>query len=250
LTPQQVHELHDRFIQLAEQSPNPTEKRKVIHRDQFKAALAQAGLDVEHDEVLARLFERFDNTEDSMIDFNEYIIGLSTVCKGSVHDKLQLAFEVTDEDGTKQISQPEMVSLLCKLDAQAVAIAPGTFDKKERAEAIKKFVQDIFEEFDRSRSGTLSFDEYFRAVMSHPELAELAAIRDPDIVHGDSKAVGSSTTYASSTSSANDEQNAPSWPTGPATLKAFISFGIRHGYLGRDPQTEKVIVKNPANKPQ
>merc|ERR1711916_192823 len=62
-----------------------------------------------------RVWQAFDTSHDDQVNFKEFVIGISAFTKGSVEEKIRLAFEIYDIDDTGGISQEEMVQVLLSL---------------------------------------------------------------------------------------------------------------------------------------
>eukprot|EP00466_Bigelowiella_natans_P005495 jgi/Bigna1/90600/estExt_fgenesh1_pg.C_740039 len=171
-TTKEVSDLFKVFKSLAMLTPS---KPTVILQSQFKSALEEAGITIENDAYLKGLFAAFDRNETGTIDFREYVLGMSAASRGTAREKIGLSFQVYDEDNTGRIKQEEMVNILCAVadHESRVQGMKSTVDK----EAIARFVEKVFVKYDAKKNGVLTFDEYVRAVMNHPDLVEFKSDR-------------------------------------------------------------------------
>lgn len=175
-----VRKLHERFKVLAQASPNPDE----INQAQWKKIAVEVGIDGA-DIYLDGLWNAFDDNQSNTIGFREFILGVSAICRGTAREKVELSFEVYDTKGNGRITREEMVELLHKMDSHGleyVDATTGDGESKEakqkrsaRHEAIIKYVDDVFEEHDVSRNGSLDIGEYTQAVLNHPSLLSYRA---------------------------------------------------------------------------
>jgi Ca2+-binding EF-hand superfamily protein len=99
------------------------------------------------------LFILMDRDNDGTVDFREMICALSTLCRGSLEQRLALAFEAFDTDCSGFLEQDECDRMVALLDAHA-------FDECDHSEgrglsqlAVKLKLADA------NGDGKLSFDE-------------------------------------------------------------------------------------------
>lgn len=168
-----VRMLHAKFKALAAESPDPDQ----IHHNQWKQIATEAGI-AGVDIYLEQLWNAFDDNQSNTIGFREFILGLSAICRGTAKQKLDLSFEVYDNENNGVISKEEMTRLLISMDDHALSYVDSSKGQKgetktktsERHQAIAGFVSEIFEKYDVSRTGTLNISEYTQAVLQHPAL--------------------------------------------------------------------------------
>lgn len=83
-----------------------TEKGTGIDSETFDQCLGPLGL--HSNLVTERIFKFFDQNNDSLIDFEELVQGLSVLCKGTQEEKMQFAFKGYDLDGSGYITRDEL----------------------------------------------------------------------------------------------------------------------------------------------
>ena len=66
------------------------------------------GIQESDKEILNRLFILFDNTGEGFINFKQFVCGCSVLCKGTVKEKLLLAFNLFDENKSGSVSKTDM----------------------------------------------------------------------------------------------------------------------------------------------
>ncbi|XP_056269429.1 lysophosphatidylcholine acyltransferase 2 [Pseudoliparis swirei] len=107
--------------------------------------------------ALEELFALFDRDGDGTIDFREYVIGVTILCRpANTEDVLRLAFQLFDTDGDERITREEFTALL----RSALGVSNLNMAK-------------LFKEVDADGSGFISFAEFHDFAMIHPEYAKL-----------------------------------------------------------------------------
>uniref|UniRef100_A0AAY4F0A6 EF-hand domain-containing protein n=1 Tax=Denticeps clupeoides TaxID=299321 RepID=A0AAY4F0A6_9TELE len=107
--------------------------------------------------ALQELFALFDRDGNGTIDFREYVIGVTVLCRpANTEEVIQMAFKLFDTDEDQSITQEEFSSLLRS--------ALGVSDLN---------VSSLFREIDTDGSGHITYSEFESFALSHPEYAKL-----------------------------------------------------------------------------
>lgn len=67
-----------------------------------------------------RLFAQFDKKHNNCIDFDEFITGLSLVCRGTMDEKIHFLFNMYDVADDKTVSKQELATLLNQIPKEAL----------------------------------------------------------------------------------------------------------------------------------
>uniref|UniRef100_A0AAR2IH16 EF-hand domain-containing protein n=1 Tax=Pygocentrus nattereri TaxID=42514 RepID=A0AAR2IH16_PYGNA len=107
--------------------------------------------------ALQELFSLFDRDGDGTIDFREYVIGVTVLCRpANTEEVIQTAFKLFDIDEDNNITLEEFAGILRS--------AVGVCDLN---------VSKLFNEIDADGSGHITYDEFRSFALSHPEYAKL-----------------------------------------------------------------------------
>ncbi|KAA6367934.1 MAG: putative calcineurin B [Streblomastix strix] len=108
-----------------------------------------------------RIFLVFDQNRDGVLDFGEFLLGLSIFCnRGTIDEKLRFSFGIYDFDGDGTIDSEELCRIL---------IASLT-DESMSEEEVKQSVNTMFHEADANNDGRINFDEYRSLMLKHPSV--------------------------------------------------------------------------------
>ena len=97
----EVHVLYKTWYDMAERHQG-----KGMDKDTFLQYFPLNGL------LGERLFFQFDQKKNGLIDFEEFIIGLSIVCRGSSDEKVHFVFDMYDVSKDKTVSIDDLATLL------------------------------------------------------------------------------------------------------------------------------------------
>eukprot|EP00919_Chromeraceae_sp_WS-2016_P019852 GHVR01047153.1.p1 GENE.GHVR01047153.1~~GHVR01047153.1.p1 ORF type:complete len:211 (+),score=34.80 GHVR01047153.1:137-769(+) len=151
--PAQISKLHETFRAIAATRDDDG----VIDIDEFCLAVHVAP-----NEISRQLFRSFDLNEDGVLNFREYLWGLSTMALGNEQEKLSLAFKLYDIDRDGSISREDLTTL-CKACTDY-----STIDDQ----AISRLVDETLRLADLDGNGLIDFSEFKTLASKQPELLQ------------------------------------------------------------------------------
>lgn len=125
--------------------------RGSISHQEFEDFMNQAGLSVDK-LILDRLFWIFDDNRDGRIEPKEVVVGLEMFRETNFKEKLEVFFDLCDEDGSGDIDEEEFFNVL-KLCVSSI---------KER-KLLRESLHDLFVAIDEDSNGVLTKDEIIKA---------------------------------------------------------------------------------------
>nr|CCA18345.1 conserved hypothetical protein [Albugo laibachii Nc14] len=148
----------------------------VLSRAAFHQAfveLMQMKNSVPNDQVRAlldQIFSEFDTDQDEMVDFCELASGLSVLCSGSEHEKIQAVFTLFDIQQDGLIAREEMETYFASVFRMVYGVVPELAEVLEVTceELALATVDEAFQAAQLSQDGRLSFQEIKKWYMSRP----------------------------------------------------------------------------------
>ncbi|XP_050976304.1 calsenilin isoform X2 [Labeo rohita] len=120
------------------------------------------------------LFNAFDMDRNGSIRFEDFVIGLSVLLRGSVTEKLRWAFNLYDINKDGYITKEEMLAIMKSIyDMMGRYTFPSVKD-----DAAFEHVEKFFQKMDRNRDGVVTIDEFIETcqkdenIMSSMQLFE------------------------------------------------------------------------------
>ncbi|XP_055743264.1 calsenilin-like isoform X2 [Salvelinus fontinalis] len=102
------------------------------------------------------LFNAFDMDRNGSIRFEDFVIGLSVLLRGTVTEKLNWAFNLYDINKDGYITKEEMLAIMKSIyDMMGRYTYPSVRD-----EAPSEHVDKFFQKMDRNRDGVVTIDEF------------------------------------------------------------------------------------------
>ncbi|KAG5272002.1 hypothetical protein AALO_G00160560 [Alosa alosa] len=102
------------------------------------------------------LFNAFDTDRSGSIRFEDFVIGLSVLLRGSVNEKLRWAFNLYDINKDGYITKEEMLAIMKSIyDMMGRYTTPSV-----KEDAPFEHVEKFFQKMDKNKDGVVTFDEF------------------------------------------------------------------------------------------
>ncbi|XP_036823953.1 calsenilin isoform X4 [Oncorhynchus mykiss] len=112
------------------------------------------------------LFNAFDMDRNGSIRFEDFVIGLSVLLRGSETEKLQWAFNLYDINRDGCITKEEMLAIMTSIyDMMGRYTSPSVRDD-DPSEHVDKF----FQKMDRNRDGVVTIDEFIETCQKDEDI--------------------------------------------------------------------------------
>jgi len=173
----EVSKLYETFMSISKGGKEP------LDREQFRIGLGKlekCGLkNLDDSPFVERLFTLLDTNGDGTVDLQEFVSGLSLLCKGSVEEKLALSFKAYDLDGNGFISKEELALMFKSAWIAGFRALCATHGNEELSledlnefseEMANLFADNAFDTLDTNRDGQLSFEEFKEFALAEPKI--------------------------------------------------------------------------------
>ncbi|KAL3864621.1 hypothetical protein ACJMK2_006286 [Sinanodonta woodiana] len=128
----------------------------IVNEETFKEIYAQFFPQGDSTQYAHYVFKTFDHDCNGSISFEEFVMGLSVLSRGTAQERLQWAFNLYDVNGDGIISKEELMHIV-----SAIYDMMGRFTEPMIDECtIIEHVERIFQKMDLNKDGVISFDEF------------------------------------------------------------------------------------------
>ena len=118
----------------------------------------------------SKIFSAFDSNPDSVLDFTEYVTGLSSISKrATLEEKAAFVFNVYDADKGGTISKDELTEVM------TLSLGENS-DVKIPATALSRIVNDTIKKMDQNGDGEISLEEFIAAARKNPSILNCVAV--------------------------------------------------------------------------
>jgi len=107
------------------------------------------------------VFSTLDHEDSGIITFEDFVIGLSILVRGTLEEKVRWMFTLYDQDRDGYISREEMEDVV----GSVFDLMGRTSDPILEEEVINERVDHLFERMDLNGDGVVSFDEFLETCM-------------------------------------------------------------------------------------
>lgn len=134
----------------------------VIDYDEFCAAL-----ETEKSLITKRLFQIFDENHDTVLNFREFIVAISTLNEENIDVQIKLTFKLFDPDAKGIIKASYVVEILLS----SLSLLESIYIPKETIEEIvNRTFAELNQDVEKEEKDTIDFSQYRRMVRHDPTI--------------------------------------------------------------------------------
>jgi Ca2+-binding EF-hand superfamily protein len=161
LEKRELASLQSKMREIASREGSPV----TVNRTEFTEAINAIGINQNDSDILDRLFTMFDKTGDDIINYRDFVVGISPLISGTPADKVDFAFRLYDIDGTGYVKATEMTNVLSNINR----VASYFGDPVMTEEQIQNLVSDIFDaNDDKNPAAQIRYVDYIKIIVDHP----------------------------------------------------------------------------------
>ncbi|XP_026072632.1 Kv channel-interacting protein 4-like [Carassius auratus] len=128
----------------------------VVNEDTFKEIYSQFFPQGDASSYAHFLFDAFDTDQNGSVSFEDFVMGLSILLRGTIHEKLNWAFNLYDINKDGYITKEEMLDIIKSIyDMMGKCTYPML-----REETPRQHVEIFFQKMDKNRDGVVTIDEF------------------------------------------------------------------------------------------
>ncbi|XP_075922041.1 Kv channel-interacting protein 4-like isoform X2 [Petromyzon marinus] len=128
----------------------------IVNEDNFKEIYAQFFPQGDASTYAHFLFNAFDTDHNGSLSFEDFVMGLSVLLRGTINEKLYWAFNLYDINKDGYITKEEMLDIMRSIyDMMGKYTHPAVQD-----EAPLEHVEKFFQKMDKNKDGVVTIDEF------------------------------------------------------------------------------------------
>ncbi|XP_078717810.1 A-type potassium channel modulatory protein KCNIP2 isoform X3 [Lampetra fluviatilis] len=135
----------------------------IVNEDNFKEIYAQFFPQGDASTYAHFLFNAFDTDHNGSLSFEDFVMGLSVLLRGTINEKLYWAFNLYDINKDGYITKEEMLDIMRSIyDMMGKYTHPAVKDEAP-LEHVEKFFQIhylLFQKMDKNKDGVVTIDEF------------------------------------------------------------------------------------------
>ncbi|KAG8188351.1 hypothetical protein JTE90_022552 [Oedothorax gibbosus] len=146
----------------------------IVNESTFKEVYAQFFPQGDASQYAHYVFKAFDHDGSGTINFQEFVLGLSTISRGSPTEKLQWTFNLYDINGDGCITREEMREII-----SSIYNLLGRFTEPSvSAEATRDHADRVFDKLDLNKDGIVTFDEFLETCLHDENITKSLNLLD------------------------------------------------------------------------
>ncbi|XP_059152946.1 Kv channel-interacting protein 4-like isoform X3 [Physella acuta] len=128
----------------------------IVNEETFKEIYAQFFPQGDASAYAHYVFNTFDHDHNGSISFEEFVMGLSVLSRGTFQERLQWAFSLYDVNGDGVITKDEMLDIVTSIYEMMGRYTEPSIDETTAREHVDR----VFQKMDTNRDGVISVEEF------------------------------------------------------------------------------------------
>ncbi|KFW67124.1 Kv channel-interacting protein 4, partial [Pygoscelis adeliae] len=134
-------------------------KKSVVNEETFKEIYSQFFPQGDSTTYAHFLFNAFDTDHNGSVSFEDFVMGLSILLRGTVQEKLNWAFNLYDINKDGYITKEEMLDIMKAIyDMMGKCTYPVL-----KEDAPRQHVETFFQKMDKNKDGVVTIDEFIES---------------------------------------------------------------------------------------
>lgn len=146
----------------------------IVNEETFKEIYAQFFPQGDSSAYAHYVFNTFDHDRNGSLSFEEFVMGLSVLSRGTLQERLQWAFNLYDINGDGFITKDEMTDIVSAIYEMMGRFSEPMVDEN----TTKEHVERVFHKMDINRDGVITFDEFMETCRRDENITKGMAIFD------------------------------------------------------------------------
>ncbi|CAF3321204.1 unnamed protein product [Rotaria socialis] len=128
----------------------------IVNEETFKHIYGQFFPFADTSSYARLVFATFDLRSSGCVTFEDFLICLSTLCRGSIEDRLRWIFTLYDTKKSGKITKDDFHVIVCAVYALLGNVASPCCD----LETIREHTTTVFQRFDKSHQGYITMEDF------------------------------------------------------------------------------------------
>ncbi|XP_069139735.1 Kv channel-interacting protein 4-like isoform X7 [Argopecten irradians] len=146
----------------------------IVNEETFKEIYAQFFPQGDSSAYAHYVFNTFDHDRNGTISFEEFVMGLSVLSRGTLQERLQWAFSLYDINGDGIITKEEMNDIVSAIYEMMGRFSEPTVDETTAREHVDR----VFQKMDLNKDGVISLEEFMDTCRRDENITKGMAIFD------------------------------------------------------------------------
>ncbi|CAG5127504.1 unnamed protein product, partial [Candidula unifasciata] len=146
----------------------------IVNEETFKEIYAQFFPQGDATAYAHYVFNTFDHDHNGSISFEEFVMGLSVLSRGTFQERLQWAFSLYDVNGDGIITKEEMLDIVTAIYEMMGRYTEPSIDSTTAREHVER----VFQKMDVNRDGVISVEEFMDTCRKDENISKGMSIFD------------------------------------------------------------------------